>query len=114
MDGDKIFTAQFRHMLTSAGVDVRRITANMPWQNGYIERFVQTIKYLILRKVFCLSVEALREAVLVGIRHYNTERPHQSLGNLLIVPAATPPDIAKPIVRIDHLGGVIHHYVRAA
>lgn len=114
MDGDKIITPLFRSMLTSAGLDVKRITPHMPWQNGYIERFVQTIKNLVLRKVFCLSVEALREALLVGIRHYNTERPHQSLGNQPLVPAAALPDTGKPIVRIDHLGGVIHHYVRAA
>jgi len=64
--------------------------------------------------VFSESIESLREALMVGIQHYNGHRPHQSLSNLPITPAIAPPDTTKPIIRIDHLDGAIHEYVRAA
>jgi transposase InsO family protein len=62
-----------------------------------------------------LAALALREAVLVGIRHYNGHRPHQSLGNQPPVPLqSTKPDVTKPVIRVDLLGGAIHEYGRAA
>jgi len=114
MDRDTIFTPQFRAMLAATDLEVQRLPPRMPWENGHIERFVQTIKNLVLRKVFCQSVEALREALMVGLQHDNGHRPHQSLGNLPLTPATAPPDITKPIIRIDHLDGAIHQYVRTA
>jgi hypothetical protein len=46
--------------------------------------------------------------------HYNYERPHQALGNHPITPRSAPLDISKPIIRIEHQGGLIHLYRRAA
>jgi hypothetical protein len=115
MDGDAIFTAQFRQMLADAVLDVRQTPPRHPWKNGHIERFIQTLKNLVLRKVFCLGENSLRNAILIGLRHYHAERPHQSLDNRPPMPPTGPkPDTAKPVIRIDHLGGAIHHYERAA
>ncbi len=55
MDRDTIFTAQFRQMLTHSDREVKQTPPQQPWKNGHIERFVQTLKNLVLRKVFCLS-----------------------------------------------------------
>ena len=114
MDRDKIFSERFRKMLTDTGVTVKRIAPQCPWENGFIERFIGTLKTLALRKVFCLSETQLWDVLHEAVFHYNTERPHQSLGNRTITPPVAPPDTSKPIIRIDRLGGAIHHYVRAA
>lgn len=115
MDRDTIFTEQFRTMLADAGLKVKRIPPRCPWENGHIERFIQTLKNLVLRKILCLSEGALREAILVGLRHYHAERPHQALGNRPPMPPPGPaPDLSKPVIRVDRLGGAIHHYERAA
>lgn len=115
MDGDTIFTAQFRQMLTHSDREVKQTQPRQPWKNGHIERFIQTLKNLVLRKIFCLSELALREAIVIGIRHYNGHRPHQSLGNQPPVPLqSTKPDVTKTVIRVDLLGGAIHEYGRAA
>jgi len=115
MDHDVIFTDQFRQMLTHPDREVKQTPRRQPWKNGHIERFIQTLKNLVLRKILCYSENTLRETILVGMRHYNEERPHQSLGNHPPTPPpGTAPDLSKPVIRIDHLDGAIHHYVRAA
>lgn len=115
MDGDTIFTAQFRDMLTLPDRVVKQTPPRQPWRNGHIERFIQTLKNLVLRKILCRSENTLRETITVAIRHYNDERPHQSLGNQPPTPPPGPaPDMSKPVIRINHLDGAIHHYVRAA
>jgi putative transposase len=114
MDRDMLFTKQFRHMLTQSGVTVKRIPPQCPWENGYVERLIGTLKNLALRKVFCTSETQLWEVLGEAFLHYNRERPHQSLGNRPITPSAALPDTTKPIIRLDRLGGAIHHYVRAA
>lgn len=102
-------------MVAGAGLEVRRIPPRCPWRNGHIERFIRTLKGLVLRKVLCLSEGSLRGAILVGLWHYHAERPHQSLGNRPpLPPIGTSPDASKPVIRIDRQGGAIHHYERAA
>ncbi|HAT11845.1 MAG TPA: hypothetical protein DCS97_14930 [Planctomycetes bacterium] len=115
MDHDAIFTAHFRKTLADAGLDVRFTPRRQPWKNGHIERFIQTLKNLVLHKFIFLGENAVREAISIGIRHYNQERPHQSLDNRPPKPpSGSAPDLSKPIIRIDRLDGAIHHYVRAA
>jgi putative transposase len=52
------------------------------------------------------------------LRHYNTVRPHRSLG--LQPPRPTqltllgPEGLESPVQRVDVLGGLIHEYRRAA
>jgi len=50
MDHDAIFTAHFRKTLADAGLDVRFTPRRQPWKNGHIERFIQTLKNLVLHK----------------------------------------------------------------
>jgi putative transposase len=42
MDGDTIFTARFRQMLTHPDREVKQTPPRQPWENGHIERFIQT------------------------------------------------------------------------
>ena len=81
--------------------------------NGYAERMVRTTKNSVLQKVIFTSEAALRVALHQFMDHYLRERPHQSLGNGLIIPQATAPDTTLPIVRRPRVGGLINHYERA-
>jgi transposase InsO family protein len=60
---------------SDTGLDVRLTSRRQPWKNDHIERFIQTLKHLVLRKFIFHSENALREAIQVGLRHYNQERP---------------------------------------
>jgi hypothetical protein len=56
-----------------------------------------------------------RERVLgEDIDHYNTVRPHQSLGLATPLPRGRPPTPTGEILRRDRIGGLIHQYERQA
>jgi hypothetical protein len=52
--------------------------------------FVRSIKQSCLDRVILFG-ESLRKTVREFIAHYHTERNHQGVGNLLIVPRRLPP-----------------------
>jgi len=80
-DNGSEFTAQaVRDWLNRLGVKTQYITPGSPWENGYIESFNGKLaNELLEREVF----DTLYEAKVLIERwrvHYNTVRPHSSLG----------------------------------
>ena len=63
MDRDPIFTEEFRHLLSEAGCEPHRITPHCPWENGYAERLIRSLKESLLRKCLFTSESALRLAL---------------------------------------------------
>jgi transposase InsO family protein len=64
------------------------IAPGSPWENGYCESFNGKMRYLLLDgEIFYTLLEA--KIIIERWRiHYNTERPHSSLGNLPPAPLA--------------------------
>lgn len=60
-----------------------------PAQNGFIERFNRTYREEILDMNLFKNIQEVQSITDQWMREYNTERPHQSLGNL------TPHEFAK-------------------
>jgi putative transposase len=86
--------------------------------NAVAERFVQTITCECFNHFIVFGEDHLRYLVTEYVRHYNTHRPHQGLGNKpLANPDGTePPILAFPTGKFvcdDLLGGVIKQYHRA-
>jgi len=50
-----------------------------PWQNGFMERFVQTHKLELGSIAYLQDIAELNEAIAMAIHYYNTERIHLSL-----------------------------------
>ena len=62
------------------GAKTAYIMPGSPWENGFIESFNARLRYGLLDgEIFYLLAEA-RIIVESWRRHYNTVRPHQSLG----------------------------------
>ncbi len=57
---------------------------------------------------------SLRHALAEFCAHYNRERPHQGIGNVLIEPNPEHADATGKIVRRSRLGGLLSHYHRLA
>ena len=80
-DNGSEFTAKaVRDWLGRVGVQTLYITPGSPWENGYIESFNGTLGHELLKREVFYS---LREAKVLIERcrvHYNTRRPHSSLG----------------------------------
>jgi putative transposase len=80
-DNGSEFTAHaVRDWLDRVGVETSYITPGSPWENGYIESFNGKLaNELLEREIF----DTLHEAKVLIERwrvHYNTVRPHSSLG----------------------------------
>ena len=86
-DRDPLYTTRFRETLKGTGVNVVRVPPRSPNLNAFAERFVRSIKGECLRHIVPLGEAHLREVVREYVEHYNTERNHQGLGNVIPMPA---------------------------
>jgi len=117
-DRDRKFTSRFDAVFEGQRVRVVRTPVQAPEANGIAERFVLTARSECLDWLLILNRRHLEHTVKVFVDHYNSCRPHRSLG--LIPPNGAPPvrprTIGDPIKvrRRDRLGGLLHEYVRAA
>ena len=71
-----------------------------------------SIKSECLNRMMLFGAASLRRAVREYLQHYQTERPHQGLGNetLDVAPRFT----TGKVECAERLGGLLKHYRRAA
>jgi transposase InsO family protein len=127
-DQDRKFLLHDRHKTFSAGLDeeveswglaVLKSPAHTPTANAFSERVIGTIRRECLDYVIPLSESHLKRTLREWVNHYNSGRPHQSLGPVIpnranqTMPAN---DEHKPITpnrRVTAksiLGGLHHEY----
>ena len=111
-DRDSKFTKAFTEILYSSGVKTVLCPVMAPKCNAFAERFVRTIKYECLNKVIFFSEKQLIYTIQQFTDHYNTERPHQGIGNNVIQGdfSLTTGDIKVK----KRLGGMLKSYYRKA
>lgn len=74
--------APFAEWAKANGMVIRYIQPGKPNQNAYIERFNRTFREEVLDLHLFARLDDVREAAWWWMLDYNTERPHDSLGNL--------------------------------
>ncbi len=91
-DNGAEFTAtKVRQWLAKVGVKTLFIQPGSPWENGYIESFNGKLRdELLAREQFDTLLEG-KVLIERWRRHYNTARPHSSLGYRAPAPEATQP-----------------------
>jgi transposase InsO family protein len=117
-DRDSKFSRAFDDVFQSEGVEIIRTPFRAPQANAYAERWVGTVRRDCLDWLLISSRKQLQRVLRAYVDHYNTHRPHRSLGlrpptpepGLRLV-GSSPPD---RVHRRDRLGGLIHEYARAA
>ena len=72
-------------VLAEAGCEPHRIAPRCPWENGYAERFIRSLKESLLRKCLFASEAALRLALVEFQTYFNHEQPHQGIGNRTVL-----------------------------
>lgn len=98
-------------MLEGAGIEVVVTPYLAPNCNAFAERFVLSIRSECLERMIFFGRCRFRRAVGEYI-HYNSERPHQGIGN---VPISGECDSRLGRVRCnERLGGLLKHYYRAS
>lgn len=109
-DRDGAYGEVFLPRLRSMGIRDRPTSPRSPWQNGYAERLIGSIRRECLDHVVVFGERHLRHVLLSYTNYYNETRTHLSLDKDAPVTRA----IAKAgrIIARLILGGLHHQYVR--
>jgi transposase InsO family protein len=109
-DRDGVYGAAVMRRLRAMGIRDRPIAPASPWQNGYAERLIGSIRRECTDHVVAFGAEHLRRVLRSYARYYNMWRTHRSL------------DKDAPIHRVIErfgvvaarpvLGGLHHRYCR--
>ena len=89
------------------------------WSNAICERMIGTLRREVFDPLLIVNEHHLRRVLTKYLLHYNTTRPHRSLGQL--TPAQADSQPPEPINLADHrirrkqiLGGLTREYYIAA
>lgn len=115
-DLDTKFSERFRQVLELGGVQVVRTAFQAPNMNAIAERWVRSVKSECLDRMILFGEGSLRRALREYGAHFHEERPHQGLGNELIVPPAGGEVSVEcgRVVESERLGGLLRSYRRVA
>ncbi len=113
-DRDAIYGGAFDARVRNLGIEQLRTSAKSPWQNGYAERWVGTLRRELLDHVIVLGERHLLRLVRRHAAYYNEDRPHMGLdGDAPVTRAVEPRELGK-VVALPRAGGLHHRYVRRA
>jgi len=100
--------------VNNLGIRQMQIAPRSPWQNGYAERFVGTMRRAALEHVIVLGERHLLHLVQEHVRYYKEDRPHMALERDAPVPRAVESVGKGRVVALPRVGGLHHRYVRRA
>ena len=79
-NGPEFIANRLRDWLAHIGVKTAYIAPGSPWENGYCESFNGTLRNELLDGEIFYGIKEAQALVNQWVRHYNTTRPHSSLG----------------------------------
>jgi transposase InsO family protein len=109
-DNDRAFGGVFKARVRAMGIRDRPTSFRAPWQNGYVERLIGSIRRECTDHLIVVNAEHLQRILAKYATYYNEVRTHVSLGK-------DAPD-TRPIERFGDigahpiLGGLHHRYAR--
>jgi transposase InsO family protein len=109
-DNDRVFGAVFKARVRAMGIRDRPTAFRSPWQNGYVERLIGSIRRECTDPLLVLNAEHLRRILAKYATYYNEVRTHVSLGK--DAPCRRPVERFGDIVAYPVLGGLHHRYAR--
>ena len=78
--GPEFVAKAVQDWIKAVGATTAYITPGSPWENGFIESFNARLRDELLDGEIFYSLKEARVVIESWRRHYNTERPHGSLG----------------------------------
>jgi transposase InsO family protein len=109
-DGDRVYGDIVTWRLRAMGIRDKPIAPGSPWQNGFVERVIGSIRRECVDHFIVLGEAHLRRILQTYARYYNDIRTHWSLNK--DAPASRPVQQTGNIKSHPILGGLHHHYVR--
>src|SRR6266446_2568813 len=109
-DRDQVYGVAVRHRLRAMGIRDKPIAPRSPWQNGFAERLIGSIRRECVDHVIVLGEAHLSRILQSYARYYNGVRTHRSLNKDAPVSRSVQRD---GVIRSRAiLGGLHHHYSR--
>src|SRR6476620_5645005 len=109
-DRDRIYGAVVTRRLRAMGIRDKPTAPASPWQNGFAERLIGSIRRECLDHVIVLGEAHLRRILKSYADYYNGVRTHRSLNE--DAPVSRQIQRTGSIKSHALLGGLHHHYVR--
>ena len=109
-DRDHVYGAVVRRRLRAMGIRDRPIASASPWQKGFAERLIGSIRRECVDHFIVLSEVHLRRILQSYARYYNEIRTHRSLNK--DAPVSRAVQWSGCIRSRAVLGGLHHQYVR--
>ena len=109
-DRDRIYGAVVTRRLCAMGIRDKPTAPASPWQNGFAERLIGSIRRECLDHIIVLGEAHLRRILRAYAHYYNDVRTHRSLDK--DAPAYRLVQQIGAIRSHALLGGLHHHYVR--
>jgi putative transposase len=115
-DRDAKYTDAFDAVFTATSVRIIKTPVQAPRVNAICERWISSARHECTDRILIAGRRHLHHALSEYVDHYNTHRPHRTLGQRASdgkLPAA-PADDTIRVRRRDRLGGLIHEYSQVA
>ena len=109
-DNDAAYGHVFTSRLRAMGIRDRPISPRSPWQNGYAERLIGTVRRECLDRMLIFGEAHLRRILSLYATYYNKSRTHLSLHK--DAPLHRAIQRSGPVVAVPVLGGLHHRYAR--
>src|SRR5262249_13617653 len=88
------------------GIEQLKIAPQSPWQNGYAERFIGTLRRELLDHLIIVNERQLLRAVRAYVAYYNEDRPHLALAGDAPISGPVEPPAAGKVVALPRVGGL--------
>jgi transposase InsO family protein len=109
-DRDRIYGSCFTRRLRAMGIRDKPTAPASPWQNGFAERLIGSIRRECVDHLIVLGEGHLRRLLRAYASYYNDIRTHWTLAK--DAPVSRPIQRTGSIRSYPMLGGLHHHYVR--
>jgi transposase InsO family protein len=109
-DNDRAFGGAFKARIRAMGIRDRPTSFRSPWQNGYVERLIGSIRRECTDHLIVFNAEHLRRILAKYVAYYNDVRTHVSLGK--DAPYTRAIERFGDVVAHPILGGLHHRYAR--
>lgn len=111
-DRDRIYGKEFTRQLAALGIQEVRTAYRCPWQNGYVERLIGSIRRECLDHVLVGNERQLRRVLTHYFVYYHRWRTHLSLE--MDAPDRREVRTTGNVLEVEELAGLHHHYERRA
>ena len=105
----------FKNLKNENDEDIKLVQTTCAQQNGFCERVIQSIQNECTDRLIFFGEHMLRYALKEYVKHYNSERHHQGIDNIIPFPEPDRKIISEGEMRCKtRLGGLLKSYYRKA